>query len=250
MENNTHLPNVIESWNFTLPPLNNSKFFTNDVKRAETRPIKIALIDTGINISHPSFKNSTIIAKDFTEGHNPEDEIGHGTHCAGILISHLDNKYIGLCPEATLYSAKILGRRKRDKSKTEQSIVDAFKWASDETVDIILMTLGCHHGSNKVREIIEKSLRKGIIIIVSAGNHGGSLPLFPAGLPGVICVSALGKNGLPLTECYQGELVDFFAPGESICSAYFNGWHEMSGSSQAAAVFCGLIVANILKFKK
>ncbi len=250
MKNQTHLLKFIESWNFTLPPLDKLVFLPKEVKGSEHSPFKIALIDTGINISHPGFKNARIIAKDFTEGQNLEDELGHGTHCAGILISQCDRELIGLCPEATLYSAKILGRIKRDKSKTEQSIVNAFKWAIAENVHVVLMTLGCRRGNNGIKEIIEKALQKGIKIIVSAGNHNGSLPLFPATLPGVICVSALGKNGLPLPECYQGELVDVFAPGESIRSAYFTNWQEMSGSSQAAAVFCGLMVADFLKLKK
>lgn len=233
-----------------LPPLENLGFFPKGVTGVEKAPFKIALIDTGVNTKHPCFAEAKIIPKDFTGSSSTIDELGHGTHCAGILVSQQDNELIGLCPKATLYAAKILGGTSRNKSKTEQSIVDAFQWAIAENVHVILMTLGCHRGAIKVQRIIEKTLQKGIKIIASAGNHGGSLPLFPAGISGVTCVSALGRNGLPLPECYQGDLVDFFVPGESIRSAYFNGWHEMSGSSQAAAVFCGLLMSDFFNFLK
>lgn len=202
MEHNSLLANIIESWNFTHYPLDNSGFFSNKAKRAEQRPFKIALVDTGVNTEHTCFKNATIIAKDFTEGQNPKDELGHGTHCAGILVSQFDREFIGLSPEATLYSAKILGRIKRDKSKTENSIVNAFDWAIAEKVHVVLMTLGCHRGNNSVKEIIEKALQKGIKIIVSAGNHGGSLPLFPANLPGLSVFLPLGK-----TACHSQNVI-------------------------------------------
>lgn len=203
-------------------------------------------MDTGVDRSHPCFANAKLITKDFSGGSNPVDEIGHGTHCSALLIGHETGRHIGLIPSAELYAAKIIGHHRNGSQHTEKSMVMALKWLIANHVHCIVITLGRHKPSFAIEREIGLAHEKGIIVMASAGNHGGSLPLFPSSIPGVICVSATGKDGLPLPECYTGALVDIFVPGESICSANINhNYSEMSGSSQAAALFCGLLARKL-----
>lgn len=210
--------------------------------------LRIGIIDTGVNKSHPCFANSKLITKDFTGGSNSNDELGHGTHCSAILIGNESNRHLGLIPDAKLYSAKVVGRFRKGSKHTEQAITHALKWLTKNKVHIILITMGRKNHSKIIENEINSAISQGIIIIASAGNHGGSLPLFPSSIPKVICVSALGKNGEPLPECYNGSLVDVFTPGESIISANGNSkYSKMSGSSQAAAIFCGFLSKKLMR---
>lgn len=244
LKNHLNLNTLIESWPYELPDVAN--FYPSSCPVAlKDAPLRIALIDTGIDISHPCFSGANIVSRDFSGCFNPMDEIGHGTHCAAILVSRENSGMTGLVPETILYSAKIIGRNRRNKLFTENSIVQALKWATDKDVRIILITLGRRNIVPSIKKYIDIAIGKGIVIISVAGNHGGSLPMFPASIPGVVCVSAIGKNSLPLPECYQGNYVDVFAPGEEIMSAHLGGWGKMSGSSQAASIFCGLFAQQL-----
>lgn len=238
LDANFSVDSLIEAWPYELPDI--TRFLSSSLLTKGVSP-RIALIDTGIDTSHPCFSGAQIIAKDFSGYSNPVDEIGHGTHCAAILVSQKSSGMAGLVPKSILYSAKIIGSTRRDRSFTENSIVQALKWAIEEDAQIILMTLGRYTSSHSIKKYIDFAISRGIAVISAAGNHGGSLPMFPASIPGVVCVSALGRNGLPLSECYQGDYVDVVAPGEEIMSARLGGWGKMSGSSQAASIFCGLL---------
>lgn len=248
MEDYIDLNEIIGSWPFELAETGKFiPFRPNFFEELKRRPLKVAIVDTGINISHSCFKNATIVNKDFSGGSNPYDEIGHGTHCAAILVGKQSKRFVGLVPETIIYSAKIIGRYSKELKYPEKSMGNAIRWAISNNVNFILITMGRTKTSPYVKEYINEAMSKGIIIIASAGNHGGSLPLFPSNVPGVICVSALGRNRLPVPECYSGGYVKAFVPGETIVSAKMNGeYREMSGSSQAAAIFCGLLVKKVI----
>lgn len=243
------LSKFIKVWPYHLKDINHSLLVTSSLSKVKSKSLKIGIIDTGVNRFHPCFKNAKLIAKDFTNSSNSIDELGHGTHCSALLVGHENGRHIGLVPNANLYAAKIVGRYRKGPKHTEKAMLKALKWLTNNQVHIILITMGRTKRSVIIQNQILLAMSQGIIIIASAGNHGGSLPLFPSSMSQVICVSALGKNGLPLPECYTGGLVDFFSPGEGIVSADRSSKYcEMSGSSQAAAIFCGLI-ANYITSK-
>ena len=235
------LAQTLKLWPYHLPDITHL-LPRSSLDKTKFKSLKIGIIDTGINRSHPCFANAKIIAKDFSGGSNPIDEIGHGTHCSALLVGHETGRYTGLIPEAELYAAKIVGPHRKGSTHTEKSMFKALQWFVANDVHFIIITMGRHKPSFTIEKQIVLAHNKGVIVIASAGNHGGSLPLFPSSSPKVICISALGRDGLPLSECYTGGLVDFFVPGESITSANLdNNYSEMSGSSQAAAIFCGLM---------
>lgn len=200
----------------------------------------VALIDSGVDTTHPAFAGARIQQRNFTGGSPVVDDVGHGTHCAGLLVGQSEGGLVGLAPGATLLSAKIFGRSKAARP-IATALVEALRWALDESADIIVLPLGRREACPAVLRAVEQAMDAGVSVVAAAGNHGGSTPLFPASVDGVICASALGVDGWPLPECYAGEAVDAFVLAEEVLSAHPTGWRHMSGSSQAAAILGGLM---------
>jgi subtilisin family serine protease len=111
---------------------------------ADTSPfdgsgITVAVLDTGIDASHPAFGSVAITEKDFT-GDGDGDEHGHGTHCAGtILGADVEGLRIGVAPHVDrVLVGKVLGQG----GGSTESILDAVAWAVAEGAQVISMSLG------------------------------------------------------------------------------------------------------------
>jgi subtilisin family serine protease len=111
---------------------------------ADTSPfdgsgITVAVLDTGIDASHPAFASVAITEKDFT-GDGDGDEHGHGTHCAGtILGADVEGLRIGVAPHVDrVLVGKVLGQG----GGSTESILDAVAWAVAEGAQVISMSLG------------------------------------------------------------------------------------------------------------
>ena len=164
LKNHLSLNTLIKLWPYELPDIKNihtSLSYIN-LNNFKDVTLRIALIDTGVEISHPCFSGANIVSKDFLGYSNPADEIGHGTHCAAILVSQETSGMTGLVPKALLYSAKIIGQIRKDRSFTEKSIVQALKWAIEEDVQIILITLGRRTSNPSIIKYIDFAISRGI----------------------------------------------------------------------------------------
>ena len=111
---------------------------------ADTSPfdgsgITVAVLDTGIDASHPAFASVAVIEKDFT-GEGDGDAHGHGTHCAGtILGADVEGLRIGIARNIDrVLVGKVLGAGGGDT----QAILDAVSWAVAEGAQVISMSLG------------------------------------------------------------------------------------------------------------
>jgi subtilisin family serine protease len=111
---------------------------------ADTSPfdgegITVAVLDTGIDATHPAFGFVAITEKDFT-GEGDGDQHGHGTHCAGTIFgADVEGLRIGVAPniERALVG-KVLGQG----GGSTESILDAVSWAVAEGAQVISMSLG------------------------------------------------------------------------------------------------------------
>jgi len=211
--------------------------------------VKVCVIDTGIAKSHPDLSDN--IKKTFNpyDKEWPEDRVGHGTHCAGI-IGAIDNDIgvIGIAPECDLYIAKGLdnnGFGDWDK------IAACIHWAVKEGADIINMSLG---DSNEPPEIVHNAIKyaasKGVIIVAAAGNDPNSRPskpthndlAYPARYPEVIAVAALDKKGNLAYFSHRSKFLKAIAPGVDIYSCYPpKNYAMLSGTSQAAPMVSGVL---------
>ncbi|WP_417334930.1 S8 family peptidase [Halobacteriovorax marinus] len=249
------------------------------------RKVIVAVIDSGVDINHPDLKDNIWfnpkcegmsdedIAKtdcygwNFLDG-NPDvsDDIGHGTHVAGIIGAVKDNG-IGIkgvaADNVSIMPLKILNSKVStfvyDKKVITNIIADAIAYAVSNGAEVINLSLGwpalIH--TKKIRYAIETAIKRNVAVIVAAGNNNKKLPVYPCANDEVICVGAMDNVGeVPEFSNFGGK-VDIIAPGESIISTYprglesrtlrISGYEIKKGSSQAAPFLAGIVA--LLKSK-
>lgn len=200
--------------------------------------IKIAVIDTGIDLSHPDL--SLNIKKGYNAinpAKSSNDDNGHGTHVAGI-IGAVDNTIgvIGVSPKAELYSVKVLDRR---GSGYVSDIIEGIDWAIQNGAQVTNMSLGTTQNVLSLHEAIQRAHQAGIVQVAAAGNNGGAVN-YPAAYEEVIAVSATDQNNLIASWSSRGAEIDLAAPGVSIYSTYKGlTYKTLSGTSMAAPHIAG-----------
>lgn len=159
--------------------------------------IKIAVIDTGVDYTHPDIfgfgpDGKVIGGFDFIENDNsPQDTNGHGTEVAGIIAAN--GKIKGVAPEA-----KILAYRVSDTGESVSSdlIVKAILRAIEDDADIINLSLGVNRTNDKIEDAINQAVKSGIVVVAAAGNSGPDLRTIgsPGKDPHAITVGATYNN--------------------------------------------------------
>jgi subtilisin len=216
----------------------------------------IAILDTGIDLSHPDL--NIYVQKTFVSGtSSANDDNGHGTHVAGIAAAK-DNGYgvVGVAPGARLWAIKVIDSTGSGFISTLISGIDYIAKYSSQ-VDVANLSLGCECKSSALDTAINNAVAKGLTFVVAAGNdHTDASTLSPANNPNVIAVSAIadsdGKCGGrgPSTSyghddsfagfSNYGSIVDMAAPGVHILSTYKGkSYAYMTGTSMAASHVTG-----------
>jgi minor extracellular serine protease Vpr len=159
--------------------------------------IKVAVIDTGIDYNHPDLfgfgPNGKIIGGyDFIDNDDsPLDTNGHGTEVAGIIAA--DGSLKGIAPHT-----KILAYRVSDTGNSVSSdlIIKAVERAIEDDADIINISLGVNRTNDRIEDSINHAIRKGIVVVVAAGNGGPDLKTIgsPGKDPHAITVGATYNN--------------------------------------------------------
>jgi subtilisin family serine protease len=240
--------------------------------RAFTRgdpSITIAVLDTGISLSHPELKDALLEGYDFVDiidgagqffgdyldyDQNPNDEVGHGTHVAGIIAGKGISMPIGIVPRCKILPVRVLASMKRGDKAVGAGLKDninvAIKWAVDQGADIINMSLGIRHtgGGLPHKEVVDYAQKKGVSIVAAAGNDGKETLYYPGALPYVIAVGAFDNNGEVAHFSTYGEQVDFVAPGTDIYSTYLDKTYAFAAGTSHAAPFVSGAAAMLKSF--
>jgi len=219
--------------------------------------ISIAVLDTGVNLSHPELQGKISKRADFVSlqgmdtsafigdftGYDqvPEDEVGHGTHVCGIIAAkglHMDE---GVAPDCKLMPVRVLATLKQGGRGVGAGIVDnintGIKWAVDNGADIINMSLGIKHigGGLPHQDVIKYALSKNVTVVAASGNDGSPERYYPGALDGVIAVGALDAEGNVAGFTSYGAHIFVVAPGTNIYSSFAHGGYaHASGTSQAS----------------
>ena len=132
--------------------------------------VTIAVIDTGCDISHPDLKDRIIDVRNFTDDdkgaiNNVTDYATHGTATASIIAS--SGKIIGVAPKCNLLILKALTRTGGKISW----VTEAIKYATQQNVDIINMSLGCPQPNAEMYEAIKRAIAKDICVVCACGNN-------------------------------------------------------------------------------
>jgi subtilisin family serine protease len=111
---------------------------------ADTSPfsgngVVVAVLDTGIDSTHPAFAGVTLVRKNFTAA-GDDDQHGHGTHCAGTIFGRNTNgTRIGVAPGVT---KALIGKVIGEGGGSSDKIADAVLWAVENGAHVISMSLG------------------------------------------------------------------------------------------------------------
>ena len=205
--------------------------------------VGVAIIDTGIDLTHPDLAHVVAGANFIRTGRPPVDDNGHGTHVAGIVAA-ADNGfgYIGVAPDATVIAVKVLNR---NGSGTISGVNAGIDWvAANHTaynIEVANMSLGGSGFSQSMHDAIQAATDAGVTFVVAAGNSSANAANFsPAGFNNVVTVSALNQNGTFASYSNWGSAIDLIAPGTSIPSLYKNGGYAtLSGTSMASPHVAG-----------
>lgn len=201
----------------------------------------IAVVDTGVDGSHPDLSAKLLAGQDFVQpGQPPEDQNGHGTHVAGIAAAATGNGIgiAGIAPDAAVLPVRVLDR---NGSGAIATIAAGIRYAADQGAKVINLSLGGAGRSAVLRDAIRYAASKGAVIVAAAGNDGSPDKLYPAAYDEVISVGSVGAEDVHSAFSNYGTWVDVAAPGEKIVSTYMYGRYTyLSGTSMAAPHVSGV----------
>jgi subtilisin family serine protease len=203
--------------------------------------IKVAIVDTGIDTTHPDLKvvgGATFVAG--TSSYN--DDNGHGTHCAGIVAA-LNNELgvVGVAPEAALYAVKVLDR---SGSGYVSDVISGIDWCITNNMQVVSMSFGSTSDSTSLHAECDKAYNANIVLVAAAGNNGpGSNTLtYPAKYSSVIAIGATDSSDVVASWSSRGPELSVSAPGVNIYSTYKGGvYATMSGTSMACPHVAGTV---------
>lgn len=218
-------------------------------QKTKGQGVKVAILDTGVNASHPDLAANIKEVADFTGSKSGAEDIqGHGSHCAGI-VAGVENKLgiIGVAPQAELYCGKVLGD---SGSGSYDSILKGIKWAIEKEVDIISMSLGSStRPPEALHQLIKQAYDNNILIIAATGNENSAV-CYPALYDEVIAVSAVDKSLQHASFSNHGVENEITAPGVDIVSTYKNGGYaRLSGTSMATPMVAGAAALIIARYR-
>ena len=202
----------------------------------------VALLDTGVDATHPDLKGNVIAGTSILDGSNGlKDSSGHGTQMAGIVAAVTGNskgiagiayKNVKIMP-VTVLDATGVGQ--------DSDIIAGVVWAADHGANVILMGFSNPDFSQHLQDAIDYAWAKGAVLVAATGNGGADTPTFPAGDRGVIGVSATDPNDVLAGFSNFGQDVFLAAPGSDIYTTDLNkNYTYISGTSPSSAVVAGV----------
>ncbi|CAG6393637.1 Serine protease, subtilisin family [Actinacidiphila cocklensis] len=141
--------------------------------------VRVAVLDTGVDPTHPDLVNRVVASKNFVPGTDIIDRAGHGTHTASTVAgtgAASDGKERGVAPDADLVVGKVLGD---DGSGAMSGIIEGMEWAArTEHARVINMSLGTPVWRTQddplSQAVNQLSAETGALFVIAAGNTGNS----------------------------------------------------------------------------
>jgi type VII secretion-associated serine protease mycosin len=197
--------------------------------------VKVAVIDTGIDLAHPDLQGHLLPGYNaVASGEEPYDDVGHGTHVAGIIAARINNfeGIAGLSWFNPLIPIKVL-----DETGSGQSfaVADGIIWATDNGAKVINLSLGNYARSQFLLDAVRYAYSRDVVLIAAGGNESTDQLSYPAAFPEVLAVAAVDekKNRAPFSN--YGPYIDVAAPGVHIASTFpGDSYAALSGTSMAA----------------
>ncbi|MEA2155516.1 MAG: thermitase [Solirubrobacteraceae bacterium] len=203
----------------------------------------VAVVDSGVDLTHPDLAGRVIAGPDLVDhDSDPSDPSGHGTHIAGLIAAASGNGIggAGVAPAARILAIRVLGA---DNNGTAANVAAGINAAVDAGADIINLSLNWSQASQALAPVtaaMQRAASAGILVVVAAGNDAQGRCEEPILPQQALCVGALSSNLKLAPFSSYGQGMGLVAPGENLTSTWNDGgYHQMSGTSQAAAVASG-----------
>ena len=211
-----------------------SGFYSSWITLPSFEPIPVAVIDSGVDASHPDLAGRILDAESFVGGSAKTDALGHGTFVAGLIGAGVDNGVgiAGLAPSAQLLVAKVVTKSRAIPVEAEAK---AIRWAVDNGARVINMSLGGIRDpldperdtySRLEADAVAYAISNGVVVVAAVGNSDQApaspwkFASYPAALPHVLGVSAMSETGAIPTFSNRDRIYnDIAAPGLRILSS-------------------------------
>jgi subtilisin family serine protease len=212
--------------------------------------ITVAVVDSGVQANHPDLAGrvragAAVVNGAVQSGAGGTDVNGHGTHVAGIIGAGLNGVgVVGVAPQVTILPVRVLDA---NGVGPNSAIGKGITWAVDHGAKVINVSIGSDTKSASVTTAVGYAVDHGVVVVAAAGNGGPTgNPRYPAALPEVIAVGALGQSGDVASYSTNGDYVDVVAPGSNIYSTKPpSTWGLNTGTSMASphvAALAALII--------
>ena len=200
---------------------------------ADLTPVRVAILDSGIDSGHPEPQNKIADGESFVSSSWETDTNGHGTFVAGEIAAALNNTLgiAGVGFPAQLLVAKIV---RSDGTISPDAEAKAIRWAVEHGARVINMSFGgvrvpgdtaSDTFSPLEAAAVRYAVNKGVLVVAAVGNSDNAptepwgYAGYPAALPHVLGVSAIGRDGsVPIFSNRDRRYNDIAAPGEDIFS--------------------------------
>ncbi len=208
----------------------------------------VAVIDTGIDASHPDLASQIVTPTTVLTDTDPADRNGHGTHVAGIVAAAANN---GIGVAGMAFGAKVMPIKALSDDGTGyySDIADAMVLAVDAGAKVLNLSLGGRSPSQLLTEAVNYARAHGSLVFAAAGNMGTRGLFYPAAIPGVVAVGSTSSSDTKSYFSSYGPGLSITAPGEGVLSTLPwpgddpncpNGYGTKSGTSMATPLAAGL----------
>ncbi|HEX6355918.1 S8 family serine peptidase [Actinophytocola sp.] len=218
--------------------------------------VTVAILDTGIDATHPDLADRIVETENFTDAADTNDTVGHGTHVASTVAGSgaaSGGKYRGVAPGADLIIGKVCPTR----NCTESAILAGMEWAATRA-DVINLSLGGQDfpGIDPLEEAVNRlTAQTGALFVIAAGNEGRTGTVgSPSSADAALAVAAVDKQENLADFSNRGPRLDgaikpdISAPGVGIVAALAKdsdypvsspGYSQLSGTSMATPHVAG-----------
>lgn len=239
-------------------------------KQSTGKGVKVAVIDTGVDIRHPQLKAAVDVKSGVNlipkvpkdaNGNKVErgnedgttDTVGHGTKVAGIIAARpaKGTGFVGLAPDATIIPIQQNDAEGRGTAKTLATAIQHAIDKGAEVINISQDTANAVEPAPQLKEAVDRALAKDIVVVASAGNDGlgGNVKkTYPASYEGVLAVASSDRNNERAAFSQSGDFVGIAAPGVDMVTTVPGGGHcADNGTSFSAPYVAG--IAALIKSK-
>jgi subtilisin family serine protease len=205
--------------------------------------VTIAVIDSGIDSSHPELANS--IADNFDALGSKEGPHVHGTGIAGAIVAHA--RLMGSAPEARIIAIRAFGGTTGGAESSSYIILRSLNYAAEQGAQIVNMSFAGPRDP-VIERAVAATAARGLVLIAAAGNAGAkSPPLYPAANPNVIAVSATDAQDKLFSASNRGNHIALAAPGVDIFLPAPDGKYQITSGTSFSAAYVSGVAALLLE---